>query len=70
MTRFVPPAPQAAELAEYTAKIAQLEEDKRVKEEEAETWESKVSVRQASRGRTDGRRLPETCQSTPVKNLF
>ncbi|XP_024124748.1 ezrin a [Oryzias melastigma] len=32
----------AAELAEYTAKIALLEEAKRAKEEEAETWHSKA----------------------------
>ncbi|XP_074516013.1 ezrin a [Sebastes fasciatus] len=32
----------AAELAEYSAKISLLEEIKRVKEEEAETWHSKV----------------------------
>ncbi|RVE56900.1 hypothetical protein OJAV_G00210660 [Oryzias javanicus] len=32
----------AAELAEYTAKIALLEEDKKKKEEEAETWHSKA----------------------------
>lgn len=35
--------PQTAELAEYSAKIALLEEAKRVKEEEADTWQSKVS---------------------------
>uniref|UniRef100_A0A4W5JNM9 Ezrin a n=1 Tax=Hucho hucho TaxID=62062 RepID=A0A4W5JNM9_9TELE len=32
----------AAELAEYTAKIALLEEAKRIQEEEAETWQSKA----------------------------
>lgn len=35
---------QAAELAGYTAKITELEEAKRVKEEEAETWHMKVSL--------------------------
>lgn len=34
---------QAAELAEYSVKIMQLEEAKRSKEEEAESWHSKVS---------------------------
>lgn len=34
---------QAAELAEYSAKITLLEEAKRSKEEEAESWHSKVS---------------------------
>ncbi|XP_019727860.1 ezrin a [Hippocampus comes] len=36
----------ATELAEYSAKILLLEEAKRVKEEEAETWHCKVSFRQ------------------------
>lgn len=35
---------QAAELAEYSAKITLLEEAKRSKEEEAEEWHSKVSL--------------------------
>lgn len=34
---------QAAELAEYSAKITLLEEAKRSKEEEAESWHNKVS---------------------------
>lgn len=33
---------QAAELAEHTAKITMLEEAKRRKEEEADTWQLKV----------------------------
>lgn len=37
--------PQAAELAEYSSKIAVLEEAKREKEEEAESWHNKVSFR-------------------------
>lgn len=41
---------QAAELAEYTAKIALLEEAKRIKEEEAETWHNKVSVQHVTVG--------------------
>lgn len=42
--------PQAAELAEYSAKIAELEEAKRTKEEEADSWHSKVSLRAAIKG--------------------
>lgn len=34
--------PQAAELAEFTAKIALLEEAKRKKEDEATEWQHKV----------------------------
>lgn len=34
--------PQAAELAEFTAKIALLEDAKRKKEEEATEWQHKV----------------------------
>lgn len=34
---------QAAELAEFTAKIALLEEAKRKKEDEASEWQHKVS---------------------------
>lgn len=37
---------QAAELAEYSVKISLLEEAKRSKEEEAESWHSKVSFQQ------------------------
>lgn len=37
-----PPHLQAAELAEYSVKITLLEEAKRSKEEEAESWHSKV----------------------------
>lgn len=40
MTWFV--LRQAAELTEYSNKIMLLEEAKRAKEEEAETWHSKV----------------------------
>lgn len=36
-------AQQAAELAEYTAKIALLEEAKRKKEEEVNDWQHKVT---------------------------
>lgn len=35
---------QAAELGEFTAKIALLEEAKRKKEEEATEWQHKVTV--------------------------
>uniref|UniRef100_A0A4W6DI70 Ezrin a n=1 Tax=Lates calcarifer TaxID=8187 RepID=A0A4W6DI70_LATCA len=38
----------AAELAEYSAKISLLEEARRVKEEEAESWHSKVSFQHES----------------------
>lgn len=69
MTRFVPPPhPQAAELAEYSSKIALLEEAKRVKEEEAESWHSKVSFQHAIKGRTDSLKsqgLPGKCQNKP-----
>lgn len=37
----------AAELAEYSAKISLLEEIKKAKEEEAESWHSKVSSQHA-----------------------
>lgn len=37
---------QAAELAEYTAKIALLEEARRRKEDEVEEWQHRVSVPQ------------------------
>lgn len=36
---------QAAELAEYTAKIALLEEARRRKEDEVEEWQHRVSLR-------------------------
>uniref|UniRef100_A0A3B5LCT5 FERM domain-containing protein n=1 Tax=Xiphophorus couchianus TaxID=32473 RepID=A0A3B5LCT5_9TELE len=42
----------AAELAEYTAKITELEEAKRAKEEEAETWHMKVSTLTGGQGKT------------------
>ncbi|XP_055016782.1 ezrin a [Boleophthalmus pectinirostris] len=42
----------AAELAEYEAKIAALEEAKRVKEEEADTWHSKAKEVEESLVRT------------------
>lgn len=38
-----PPPSQAAELGEFTAKIALLEEAKRKKEEEATEWQHKVT---------------------------
>uniref|UniRef100_A0A8C2ZY21 Ezrin a n=1 Tax=Cyclopterus lumpus TaxID=8103 RepID=A0A8C2ZY21_CYCLU len=41
--RFASLLRQAAELAEYSAKITLLEEIKRVKEEEAESWHSKAN---------------------------
>lgn len=40
---------QAAELAEYSVKISLLEEAKRSKEEEAESWHSKVRTPSAQR---------------------
>lgn len=45
---------QAAELAEYSVKISLLEEAKRSKEEEAESWHSKVSF-QNKRGQVPSR---------------
>ncbi|KAG7234587.1 hypothetical protein INR49_002216 [Caranx melampygus] len=42
----------AAELAEYSAKISELEEAKRVKEEEAESWHSKAKEVEESLIRT------------------
>lgn len=44
---------QAAELAEYSAKITVLEEAKRSKEEEAESWHSKVSFHNRPNTRKD-----------------
>lgn len=41
---------QAAELAEYSAKVAELEEAKRIKEEEAESWHCKVSFQPVIKG--------------------
>lgn len=39
---------KAADLAEYTARIALLEEAKRVKEEEASEWQNRVSIQLAA----------------------
>lgn len=44
---------QAAELAEYSAKISLLEEAKRSKEEEAESWHSKVRFQNRPNPRKD-----------------
>lgn len=40
--------PQAAELAEYNSKLVELEEAKRVKEQEADEWQNKVRSQQRS----------------------
>ncbi|PWA29565.1 hypothetical protein CCH79_00007845 [Gambusia affinis] len=52
----------AAELAQYTAKITELEEAKRAKEEEADTWHMKVSALTGGRGKTarrsGGKKVP------------
>lgn len=50
---------QAAELAKYSAKISLLEEVKRSKEEEAESWHSKVCLRNRADARRSARH-PET----------
>lgn len=47
---------QAAELAEYSAKITALEEAKRAKEEEAETWHTKVGLQYAIKSSTSHRK--------------
>lgn len=44
---------QAAELAEYSAKITLLEEARRSKEEEAESWHSRVSLQNRPNTRKD-----------------
>lgn len=40
--------PQAAELAEYNSKLVELEEAKRIKEQEADEWQNKVRSQQRS----------------------
>lgn len=50
---------QAAELAEYSAKITLLEEARRSKEEEAESWHSRVSLQNRPNTRKKGHVAPE-----------
>ncbi|XP_008397081.1 ezrin-like [Poecilia reticulata] len=55
----------AAELAEYTAKITELEEAKRAKEEEAETWHMKAEEVEQSLLRTKEELQSVRTPSTP-----
>lgn len=50
---------QAAELAEYSAKITLLEKAKLSKEEEAESWHSKVGLQNEKGHVPDLREKPE-----------
>lgn len=50
---------QAAELAEYSVKITLLEEAKRSKEEEAESWHSKVMEHLPPKDAVDSRGMKE-----------
>lgn len=60
----MPCVPQATELAEYSAKIALLEEAKKVKEEEAESWHTKVSFLYAAKVcAVKSQGLPGKCQN-------
>lgn len=54
---------QAAELAEYSMKITLLEEAKRSKEEEAESWHSKVSFQ-------NRHQTPDRKQELPSRDVF
>lgn len=62
--------PQAAELAEYSSKIALLEEAKRAKEEEAELWQDKVSFQHAIVTGMTGKVSEYTCFSQMLTGCF
>lgn len=57
---------QAAELAEYSAKIAALEEAKKAKEEEAETWHTKVGLQHAVKSCTSHRKYQTNVTASTV----
>lgn len=60
---------QAAELVEYSAKITLLEEAKRSKEEEAESWHSKVSFRNGPNTSRDVHHLIGVDEATAWKDM-
>ena len=64
----LPFLPQATELAEYTAKIALLEEARRRKENEVEEWQLRVSAGRQRGGAGGSARTPPSGLGRPIGN--